>query len=55
MNAISVSLGLLVALCRRLKISVRDYSASILPRLADLRVRRLSDLIPAAWVAQHVK
>ena len=39
--------------CRRLKISVRDYLASILPGLADLPIRRLPDLTPAAWVAQH--
>ena len=36
----------IVESCRRLKISVRDYLASILPGLADLPVRRLSDLIP---------
>ena len=45
----------IVESCRRLKISVRDYLASILPGLADLPVRHLSDLIPAAWAAQHVK
>jgi hypothetical protein len=39
--------------CRRLKISVRDYLASILPGLADLPIRRLPDLTPAAWVVQH--
>jgi transposase len=36
--------------CRRLKISVRYYLASILPGLADLPIRRLPDLTPAAWV-----
>ena len=41
--------------CRRLKLPVRDYLAAVLPGLADLPVRRLSDLIPTAWVAQHVK
>jgi transposase len=35
--------------CRRLKISVRDYLAAILPGLADLPIRRLPELIPAAW------
>jgi transposase len=35
--------------CRRLKISVRYYLASILPGLADLPIRRLPDLTPAAW------
>jgi hypothetical protein len=39
--------------CRRLKISVRDYLASILPGLADLPIRHLPDLTPAAWFAQH--
>ena len=45
----------IVESCRRLKFSVRDYLASILPGLADLPVRRLSDPISTAWVAQHVK
>ncbi len=35
--------------CRRLKISVRDYLASVLPGLADLPIQRLPELIPAAW------
>jgi hypothetical protein len=39
--------------CRRLKLLVRDYFAVILPGLADLPIRRLPDLTPAAWVAQH--
>ena len=39
--------------CRRLRISVRDYLASILPGLADLPIRHLPDLTPAAWFAQH--
>jgi len=39
--------------CRRLKISVRDYLASILPGLADLPIRHLPDLTPAAWFAQY--
>ncbi|HTT24732.1 MAG TPA: IS66 family transposase [Candidatus Sulfotelmatobacter sp.] len=39
--------------CRRLKISVRDYFSTILPGLADLPIRRLPDLTPSAWVAQH--
>ena len=34
--------------CRRLKISVRDYLAAILPGLADLPIQRLPDLTPAA-------
>ena len=39
--------------CRRLKISVRDYLASILPGLADLPIRRVPELTPAPWVTQH--
>jgi hypothetical protein len=39
--------------CRRLKISVRDYLASVLPGLADLSIQRLPELIPAAWVTQY--
>jgi transposase len=39
--------------CRRLKVPVRDYLDAVLPGLADLPMRRLADLTPAAWVAQH--
>ena len=39
--------------CRRLKLPVRDYLAAVLPGFADLPIRRLPDLTPAAWVAQH--
>ena len=39
--------------CRRLKLPVRNYLVSVLPGLADLPIRRLPDLIPAAWVARH--
>ena len=39
--------------CRRLKIPVRDYFSTILPRLADLPIRSLPDLTPAFWVARH--
>ena len=39
--------------CRRLQVSVRDYFSTILPRLADLPIRYLPDLTPAAWVAQQ--
>jgi len=35
--------------CRRLKLSVRDYLAAILPGLADVRIRRLQALTPSAW------
>ena len=39
--------------CRRLKLSVRDYLAVVLPGFADLPIQRLTDLTPAEWVAQH--
>jgi hypothetical protein len=39
--------------CRRLRISVRDYLAAILPGLADVSIQRLLTLTPAAWVAHH--
>ncbi len=39
--------------CRRLQVPVRDYFFAILPGLADLPIRCLPDLTPAAWVAQH--
>src|SRR6267143_1426248 len=34
--------------CRRLKLPVRDYLATILPGLADLPIRRLPELTPKA-------
>jgi len=39
--------------CRRLKLAVRNYLATILPGLADLPIRRLPDLTPAVWAARH--
>ena len=38
---------------RRIKISVRDYLADVLPGLADTSARKLPDLAPAAWAASH--
>jgi len=35
--------------CRRLKISVRDYLAAVLPGLADLPIWRLPALTPSTW------
>ena len=35
--------------CRRLRISVRDYLAAILPGLADLPIKRLPSLTPSIW------
>ena len=37
--------------CRRLKISVRDYLAAILPGLADLPIKRLRSLTPSIWAS----
>ena len=39
--------------CRRAKLPVRDYLAAVLPGFADLPIRRIPDLTPTAWVAQH--
>jgi len=39
--------------CRRLKLPVRDYLAAVLPGLADLPIRCLPNLAPAAWLARH--
>jgi len=38
--------------CRRLKLPVRNYLASVLPGLANRRIQDLPDLTPAAWI-QH--
>jgi len=42
-----------VETCRRVKLPVRDYLAAVLPGFADLPIRRIPDLTPTAWVAQH--
>jgi hypothetical protein len=39
-------------LCR-LKVPVRGYFSAILPGLADLAIRCLTDLTPAVWLARH--
>ena len=39
--------------CRRLKIPVREYLVSILPRLASTSIRRVSECTPAQWVASR--
>jgi hypothetical protein len=39
--------------CRRLQVPVRHYFSTILPGLADLRIRCLPDLTPAVWVGRH--
>ena len=38
---------------RRLKISVRNYLASVLPGLAGTRLQRLATLTPTAWLSQQ--
>jgi len=35
--------------CRRLKLPVRDYLAAVLPGFADLPIRHVPELTPAAW------
>jgi transposase len=44
-----------VETCRRLKISVRDYLAAILPGLTDVSIRRLPALTPSAWATSCLK
>jgi transposase len=39
--------------CRRLKIPVREYLVSILPRLASTSIRRVSECTPAHWAASR--
>jgi transposase len=40
-----------VETCRRLQVPARGYFSTILPGLADLPIRCLPDLTPAAWMA----
>ena len=35
--------------CRRMKVPVREYLASILPGLANRSIRGIPELTPAAW------
>jgi transposase len=42
----------IVETCRRLKLPIGDYLASILPGLAELPVKRVSALTPTAWAAR---
>jgi hypothetical protein len=42
----------IVETCRRLKLPIRDYLASILPGLAELPVKRVAELTPTAWAAR---
>jgi transposase len=43
----------IVETCRRLKIPVREYLASVLTGLANLSVQRLPELTPMAWAAKQ--
>jgi transposase len=42
----------IVESCRRLKISVRDYLAEVLPGLADRPFQQIKQLTPAAWATR---
>jgi len=42
-----------VETCRRLRIPIREYLASILPGLADVCIRKMPELTPAAWAARQ--
>ena len=42
----------IVESCRRLKISIRDYLASILPGLAAFPIHRITELTPAVWATR---
>ena len=42
----------IVETCRRMKTSLRDYLADVLPGLADISIQRLAELTPAAWIAR---
>ncbi len=43
----------IVETCRRLKLPLRQYLASILPGLANLPVQRVGQCTPAAWAASR--
>jgi transposase len=43
----------IVETCRRLKVPVRDYLASVLPGLANFPINRVTELTPSAWAAKH--
>jgi len=42
----------IAATCRRLKIPIRNYLASILPGLAELPLSRVAELTPTVWAAR---
>jgi hypothetical protein len=43
----------LVETCRRLKLPVREYLASILPGLANFPINRVNELTPSVWGARR--
>jgi transposase len=43
----------IVESCRRLKLSLRDYLADVLPGLADLPMSRIKERTPSAWSASR--
>jgi hypothetical protein len=40
--------------CRRMKLPVREYLASVLPGLANLPLQRVGEYTPAAWAASRL-
>jgi hypothetical protein len=42
-----------VETCRRLRIPIREYLASILPGLVGVSIRKVPELTPAAWAARQ--
>jgi transposase len=43
-----------VETCRRLKVPARGYVAALLPGLADLLIKHVAKLTPAAWEVQQL-
>jgi len=44
----------IVETCRRLRIPVREYLATVLPGLANSSIQRLPELTPTAWAASNL-
>ncbi len=40
--------------CRRMKLPVREYLASVLPGLSNRSIQRVVELTPAAWAASRL-
>jgi hypothetical protein len=43
----------IIETCRRIKLPVREYLATVLPGLANMQLQHLSGLTPTAWAAHH--